>query len=80
MIFSGFPKNKHMKKFLHYLLLPGACLLLAFSLDAQRGLPAPENTSAKVATKYPQHLDLLPEMVNLLQVHSCLTERRFFRQ
>lgn len=35
---------------------------------AQRGLPPKEKTRSSHVTKYPQHLDFLPEMVKLLKV------------
>ena len=49
-------------------LMPAICLLLAYSIAAQRGLPAPANTKSKVATNYPQVLDFTPEMVKMLKV------------
>jgi len=43
--------------------------LFAFpQLWAQRGLPPKEVTKATHTTKYPEHLDFLPEMVKLLNV------------
>jgi len=56
-----------MKNIPSYFLF-AICLLLVLPLTAQRGLPTPETTTAKVATKYPQPLDFLPEMVKLLKV------------
>jgi glucose/arabinose dehydrogenase len=55
---------KHMK---FYFLLAGA-LLGSLQLYAQRGLPPKEKTRVVHITKYPQHLDFLPEMVKLLKV------------
>ncbi|MBD3583063.1 PQQ-dependent sugar dehydrogenase [Flavobacterium selenitireducens] len=37
-------------------------------VNAQRGFPPKEVTSSKSVTKYPEHLDFLPEMVKLLKV------------
>lgn len=45
------------------------CLLLSAGIaSAQRGLPPREKTRSVSVTKYPQHLDFLPEMVKLLRV------------
>lgn len=38
------------------------------SVNAQRGLPPKQGTKSTLVTNYPQHLDFLPEMVNLLKV------------
>ena len=39
-----------------------------FYITAQRGLPPKEKTNIRHVTKYPQHLDFLPQMVKLLKV------------
>ena len=44
------------------------CLIINGELHAQRGLPPKKKTSARHVTKYPQHLDFLPDMVKLLKV------------
>ncbi|MFP5439000.1 MAG: PQQ-dependent sugar dehydrogenase [Bacteroidia bacterium] len=47
------------------------CLVLIAGLQAmyaQRGIPPKEVTTTTHTTKYPEHLDFLPEMVKLLQV------------
>lgn len=49
------------------------CLFLCLSTIvvagvAQRGLPPRAKTKSTLVTKYPQHLDFLPEMVKLLKV------------
>jgi glucose/arabinose dehydrogenase len=49
-------------------LLTALMLLGASSLFAQRGIPPKDVTTTKHITKYPEHLDFLPEMVNLLNV------------
>jgi glucose/arabinose dehydrogenase len=51
------------------ILLQTLCLLAACgTASAQRGLPPKQGTKATNVTNYPQHLDFLPDMVNLLQV------------
>ncbi len=47
-------------------MLLGACCVTTVS--AQRGLPPREKTRSSHVTKYPQHLDFLPQMVKLLKV------------
>ena len=37
-------------------------------LEAQRGIPPGDVTHIRHTTKYPEHLDFLPEMVKLLEV------------
>ncbi|WP_432710706.1 PQQ-dependent sugar dehydrogenase [Pedobacter sp.] len=52
-------------KFYYLLVFTLWCSLPVF---AQRGLPPKEKTRTIHITKYPQHLDFLPEMVKLLKV------------
>lgn len=56
-----------MKKAIYYLILIGVLPIVA---SAQRGLPPKESTRQTLVTKYPQHLDFLPEMVKLLKAPS----------
>ena len=46
----------------------GWLLLTTVQVYAQRGLPPKQKTRSVLITKYPQHLDFLPEMVKLLKV------------
>ena len=55
-----------MKKSILYTL--GAFIAFGNSASAQRGLPPKTSTKTTMVTNYPQHLDFLPEMVNLLKV------------
>lgn len=43
-------------------------LFCIYGATAQRGIPPKETTRSKHVTNYPEHLDFLPEMVNLLKV------------
>lgn len=43
-------------------------ILSAMTAAAQRGLPPKKKTRSALVTKYPQHLDFLPDMVKLLKV------------
>jgi glucose/arabinose dehydrogenase len=43
-------------------------LLFVGTVNAQRGIPPGDVTHTKHTTKYPEHLDFLPEMVKLLKV------------
>lgn len=43
-------------------------LIASASIHAQRGVPPKDVTKTTHTTKYPQHLDFLPEMVELLKV------------
>jgi len=52
-----------MRKILFFSILLSVQLAVA-----QRGIPPKDVTSSKHVTKYPQHLDFLPEMVDLLEV------------
>ena len=45
-----------------------ALAIMATAGHAQRGLPPKESTRQTLVTKYPQHLDFLPQMVKLLKV------------
>lgn len=51
-----------------YKLIPLAVLTISFTLKAQRGIPPKEVVTITHTTNYPEHLDFLPEMVNLLKV------------
>ncbi|MGN6416257.1 MAG: PQQ-dependent sugar dehydrogenase [Pseudobacter sp.] len=42
--------------------------LITLHAAAQRGLPPKKKTRSTLVTKYPQHLDFLPDMVKLLKV------------
>ena len=57
---------KLMKKLFYFML--GWLVLTTVQVYAQRGLPPKQKTRSVLITKYPQHLDFLPEMVKLLQV------------
>jgi glucose/arabinose dehydrogenase len=46
----------------------GALMGVCHMASAQRGLPPKTGTRTTMVTNYPQHLDFLPEMVNLLKV------------
>lgn len=50
------------------LLLTLLCTIAVYSSHAQRGIPPKEVTKVTHTTKYPEHLDFLPEMVKLLEV------------
>lgn len=43
-------------------------IIMALPVYAQRGLPPKQGTENAMVTNYPQHLDFLPEMINLLKV------------
>ncbi|HYF68783.1 MAG TPA: PQQ-dependent sugar dehydrogenase [Ohtaekwangia sp.] len=49
-------------------LITSFLLLTHFSAFSQRGLPPDSKTRSPMVTKYPQHLDFLPPMVNMLKV------------
>lgn len=49
------------------LLLAALCFACSVRCYSQRGLPPKEKTASRHVTKYPQHLDFLPEMVTLLK-------------
>ncbi|WP_256011661.1 PQQ-dependent sugar dehydrogenase [Desertivirga xinjiangensis] len=57
-----------MKTWKTTLTLSLTLLLLGNIASAQRGLPPKKKTRSAHVTKYPQHLDFLPEMVKLLKV------------
>lgn len=57
-----------MSKNLLTKILPLAGALIFAHLPAQRGIPPKEVTRITHSTNYPEHLDFLPEMVNLLKV------------
>ncbi|HKG07834.1 MAG TPA: hypothetical protein VKB19_15300, partial [Pedobacter sp.] len=42
--------------------------VLSLTAFSQRGLPPKEKTSVTTNTKFPMHLDFLPDMVKLLKV------------
>jgi len=44
------------------------CIITQHGLIAQRGIPPKEVTKITHTTKYPEHLDFLPEMAKLLEV------------
>jgi len=44
------------------------CFLFVMAIHAQRGVPPGDVTKTTHTTKYPEHLDFLPEMVKLLKV------------
>lgn len=50
------------------LLFTGLLLLCLQGVSAQRGIPPKEVVTTTHTTKYPEHLDFLPEMVKLLDV------------
>lgn len=50
------------------LFLTAVCVFFLHSANAQRGIPPKEVTKITHTTKYPEHLDFLPEMVKLLKV------------
>jgi glucose/arabinose dehydrogenase len=54
-----------MKNSIYILALALLCTLPVFS---QRGIPPREKTSSRLVTNYAQHIDFLPEMVELLKV------------
>jgi len=54
------PKDSLTLILVLFLIVPG--------IYAQKGMPPKEQTSVFHNTNYPQHLDFLPEMVNLLKV------------
>src|ERR1700712_3639368 len=56
-----------MKYRYHVFFLVGAFLLMS-SAHSQRGLPPKKKARSTLVTKYPQHLDFLPDMVKLLKV------------
>ncbi|MBF0695585.1 MAG: PQQ-dependent sugar dehydrogenase [Flavobacterium sp.] len=49
-------------------LLLFCCIIVLQGTFAQRGIPPKEVTNIKHTTKYPEHLDFLPEMAKLLKV------------
>lgn len=51
-----------------YKLMPLAMLIASVHIPAQRGIPPKEVVTITHTTNYPEHLDFLPEMVNLLKV------------
>lgn len=57
------PMNKSIYKF-----IPLAALTISLTLKAQRGVPPKDVVTIAHTTNYPEHLDFLPEMVNLLKV------------
>ncbi|AYO58224.1 glucose dehydrogenase [Chryseobacterium sp. 6424] len=56
-----------MKHKLFIKIVPLALSLTFAPFSAQRGIPPKEVTKITHATNYPEHLDFLPEMVNLLK-------------
>ena len=54
-----------MKRSILYTI--GALMAVSHMASAQRGLPPKTGTRTTMVTNYPQHLDFLPEMVNLLK-------------
>ncbi|MCY0977319.1 PQQ-dependent sugar dehydrogenase [Chryseobacterium wangxinyae] len=54
--------NKNFK------IVPLLITLVFSGISAQRGIPPGDITKVKHVTNYPEHLDFLPEMVNLLKV------------
>lgn len=48
--------------------MPFAMLIASVNIPAQRGIPPKEVVTITHTTNYPEHLDFLPEMVNLLKV------------
>ncbi|MBW7674144.1 PQQ-dependent sugar dehydrogenase [Chryseobacterium chendengshani] len=57
-----------MKRNIIFKGIPFFAALTFFNLSAQRGTPPKDVTTITHSTNYPQHLDFLPEMVNLLKV------------
>lgn len=49
-------------------IIPVAAALVFSEASAQRGIPPGDVTKITHSTNYPEHLDFLPEMVNLLKV------------
>lgn len=49
-------------------IVPLTGVLMCSNMNAQRGLPPKEVTTITHSTNYPEHLDFVPEMVNLLKV------------
>lgn len=49
-------------------IVPLVAIFLSSSFAAQRGIPPKEVVTITHTTNYPEHLDFLPEMVNLLKV------------
>jgi glucose/arabinose dehydrogenase len=54
----------------HYIfkVIPIVTAFMFSSVSAQRGIPPKDITKITHSTNYPEHLDFLPEMVNLLKV------------
>ncbi|MEJ2880991.1 hypothetical protein [Pedobacter sp. GR22-6] len=63
-----------MRSTLLYLLL-ASFLALSAQTRAQRGLPPKQKTRAIHITKYPQHLDFLPQMASLLKSPKVASSR-----
>lgn len=57
-----------MRKHYIFRFIPVITAFVFSSTSAQRGIPPGETTKVTHSTKYPEHLDFLPEMVNLLKV------------
>lgn len=53
---------------IHQLIVITGLALLSHVAYEQRGMPPKMGTKTTMVTNYPQHLDFLPEMVNLLKV------------
>lgn len=65
---SDFFKPTNMNHKTIFKIIPVAAALIFSHTSAQRGIPPGDVVKITHTTNYPEHLDFLPEMVNLLKV------------